>query len=80
MCEEGHEIQRRSVGPVQVLEHENDRSLGADTLEHVARFLEESELRVRAADLRRHGHARLRQLRNEARQLTQRAADVGESR
>ena len=42
--EEGHEIQRRPVGPVQVLEHEDERSIGADMLEHGERLLEEPKL------------------------------------
>jgi hypothetical protein len=38
--EEGQEVARRRVGPVQVLEHEDDRPLAAEPLEQRQQRLE----------------------------------------
>ena len=46
--EEGDEVERRLVGPVQVLEHEHDRCLGAEPADHRERLLEQAQARVGA--------------------------------
>ena len=81
MRDERHEIQRGSVGPVHVLEDEDDRHLGAEVLEKGERVSEESKPRFGAAA--REGWRRwlrLRQLRNQPRQLRKRAPHRGDSR
>ena len=44
--QEGEEVERRPVGPVQVLEHQHDRRGGAETLERRAHRLEQVQLRL----------------------------------
>ena len=53
MREEDDEIQGRDVGPVQVLEHEQDRSLGCPVGEQLQRVLEGAELRAGRLPVRR---------------------------
>ena len=45
--EKDHEVERRRVGPVQVLEHEQHRRLGRVIREHRQRLLEHAQLRLR---------------------------------
>ena len=41
---ESQQIERRRIGPVEILQHENERALGADTRKEVANEVEESVL------------------------------------
>ena len=51
--QEGEEVERRPVGPVQVLEHQHDRRGGAETLERRAHLLEQVQLRLAAVPVAR---------------------------
>ena len=51
--QEGEEVERRPVGPVQVLEHQHDRRGGAETLERRAHRLEQVQLRRARVPVRR---------------------------
>ena len=66
--QEGEEVERRPVGPVQVLEHQHDRRGGAETLERRAHRLEQVQLRRARVPVRGRGERRAGQ---QARQLLQ---------
>jgi hypothetical protein len=69
VCEEGDEVEGRGVGPVEVLEHEQEWRSGTQPLEDGEQLLEQLELRVAGDSLRIHGRRRCGQLGDEPREL-----------
>jgi hypothetical protein len=54
--EQGHEVERRAIGPVEVLDHEHERALGGEPLDHADDQLEQTG-RAAVAQRRRAGRA-----------------------
>ena len=75
--EVGDEIERRSVGPVQILEQQNDRSAPADVLEDGEHLGEQTQLRRGSVAVRGERGA-VGEVGMQARQLVQLVADLAE--